>query len=310
MIQTLKNILKRIPLLLTTKRKAHEWLIHAKMRHLGNQRTLRTNAEYAIYHAYCKLRYISKVRTLHPQNRYAKEWSKKGFATLPASIERKERAQQTVRQFEKLFEEGKYDKNQATKDTSFIQISDCIDNLPDILSFIDRDVEEAVTSFYGSYFKFYRIRAYRTLPKKVSYEELKNAWRWHTDDYPNPVMKIMVYLTDADSQSGAFRAHPYESTQRLYAEGFFDRYHSEQFMGKLEDPKRFVWISGKAGDVVFFDNNLAHRATPPQEPHHRDVIVFEMVPSPVHWKEAFKKDKHKLEKEEEHYKYPTHPFSL
>lgn len=310
MIAAVKRILKKVPFLLSTKRKMQSMLAHAKMRHLGNQRTLRTNAEYASYHAYCKMRYLAKERSFPPKNRYAKEWAHKGFATLPRTTERQELAQHTDEKLEKLYHEGKIDKKLAAKDPSFIQIADCVENLPEIFRFVDKDVEAAVTSFYGSYFKFYRVRAYRTLPKKVSYEELKNAWRWHTDDYPNPIMKIMVYLTNADSHSGAFRTHPYESTKRLYSEGFFDRYHSEQFMEKLEDPKRYVWLSGKAGDVVFFDNNLAHRATPPQEPHHRDVIVFEMIPSPIHWKEAFKKDKHKLEKEEDHYKYPEHPFSL
>lgn len=310
MLHQIKKTLRNIPGLQALHRAYHKTLYGISWVLFTNHRPLLSNIEYWLYHQYCKVVGSKRRSAMDNSDHHAKELSEKGFTIIPPTPETAALARDISQYIDSKFDGTTFSGSNITSDESFIQIDNCVQAVPTLERFITTVVERTIAQHYASPFRFYRVRMYRTLPKDVSYEELKNAWRWHTDDYPNPVRKIMVYLTDTDSTNGAFRAHPYQRSRELYKKGFFDRYAVDNLMDDLEDAESYEWIEGKAGSIAIFDNNLVHRATPPNQSKHRDVLVFELIPSHEHWKDHYDRVGDDLSSERrDHIKYPVHPFS-
>ena len=272
--------------------------------HLG----FRMNAFYALHHAYCSICFLIRNKKFekNPKGLY---FRKERYAALDTNEARKRLAEKDEEAMMRLYNDPK-NHSSKTGDPSFVQIIEPTMRMEGMTDFIDKEVEDILHTFFKSYFKIYRASLYRTLPKSDSYENLKNAWRWHRDSYPSEIVKVMFYLTDTDRHTGALRVHSYDSSRDLLAEGFLDRYQDGQYIEKLDDPKRFNWLEGKAGTILFFDDNLVHRATPP-ETGYRDVIVFEVMPSGEYWKAHYERAKSLVSSDyrKNKMKWPLNPFN-
>lgn len=222
-------------------------------------------------------------RQIPSQNPLVQDLRINGFTILPTNKTRQILATTLARTMDALYSDPT-NHNPSVKDASFVQINDAIHKFPEATTILDDQVYSTVEALFGSNFKIYRACGYRTLPKTESYNELQNAWRWHSDCYPSQIIKVMMYLTDTDRHSGAFRVHALNNSKKLFRNGFFDRYNvTEPLQRKLDDASSYVWAEGAAGTIVIFDDNLVHRATPPEAGHYRDVFVFEVIPSRTPW---------------------------
>tara|TARA_R110000824_G_scaffold27426_10_gene93206 strand:- start:3827 stop:4660 length:834 start_codon:yes stop_codon:yes gene_type:complete len=111
---------------------------------------------------------------------------------------------------------------------------------------------------------------------------------WHIDNHPEEVIKIMVYLEDVDETSGPFQILDKQGsgskvqTTRVDHKDWTDfnpqtRYSDSQidhFRGLGYIPKN---LTGPAGTVIIFDNNIIHRATLCDK-KERSVITFMVKP--------------------------------
>lgn len=138
--------------------------------------------------------------------------------------------------------------------------------------------------FFGSNFKLIQATCYRT---KATEEAPANSWVWHSDNAPQRIYKIMIYLSDTTRESGAFAYHSQEDSRRL-APFFLDRYQTAHIQSELDDPNRYAFAEGKKGTVVLFDNNLIHRGTIPKPGTHRDALFFFVSPSFVPWRDHYR----------------------
>ena len=276
---SMKNLLKRSERLRAAKRRLDQARIRWHMIHLQNHLGIAENLKYALYQRWCRAAYRGKPAT----NQAVRDLRANLFAVLPANEARRALAAALASVMDGLYPDPA-NRNPSVMDPSFVQMNDAINAFPNATDILDQEVRSTLEAFFGSNFKIYRACGYRTLPKSEPYQELQNAWRWHSDCYPSQIIKVMMYLTDTDRHSGAFPVHPVANSKRLFRLGFFDRYAvPDALQRELDDAETYVWAEGPAGTIVIFDDNLVHRATPPEPPHHRDVFVFEVMPSREPW---------------------------
>ncbi len=161
-----------------------------------------------------------------------------------------------------------------------IRLKDGIGKLPEICDVITDDIMRTVESYFQSFFKIYWVQVYRTVPTR---EPPDASFLWHLDNCPRQVVKLMVYLTDTFESTGAFRLKPRALSAELIRRGFWDRSAKEQFASVLEDDATTTVFEGPKGTRILFLNwGCVHRAKHPQVAH-RDVAVFNFVPSLVPW---------------------------
>ena len=137
-------------------------------------------------------------------------------------------------------------------------------------------------NIYSSNVKVIDINAYQNTICKS--EKKISSWLWHFDNHPNEFIKIMIYLTDVDENSGPLELMVNKNNEgcklksnRIKKEDFFNRkqwddpkYFRGQYNGNRisdRDIRELVEkgynqrkILGKKGTVIMFSENLIHRA--------------------------------------------------
>ena len=112
-----------------------------------------------------------------------------------------------------------------------------------------------------------------------------NTWHWDTGPVqPDRWLKVLLYLTDADTQSGCMMALRHGATKAplkmdgtkiwgpLATPASVPR---EWLRAMFDDGYRPECLHGEAGSLVIFDTNIVHRGTRPAAGRHRDAINFE-----------------------------------
>jgi hypothetical protein len=136
--------------------------------------------------------------------------------------------------------------------------------------------------YFGSYYRIEWLDCYRSFPT----EEPRAAWLWHMDNVPIECMKVILYLTQADAQTGATQVLSVKDTRRLHGLGYFGIYDDER---KAEIGGAPLSLSMDRGDALCLDNNLLHRAVPPKY-KYRDVATFLILPNRCPWHEQLEMD--------------------
>lgn len=143
-------------------------------------------------------------------------------------------------------------------------------------------VSPVIEKFFQSYFQPYWIAIYRTQPGAV---DAGGSFDWHMDNNPKEYMKIFFYLNDVKESNGAFRAVKRKGSRYLIMRGFRSNSESlrikngpmvDRFVSKF--PTKLKVLEGDAGTVIFFDNNLVHKGTLPEQ-GTRTVVSIAMIPS-------------------------------
>jgi hypothetical protein len=187
-------------------------------------------------------------------------------------------------------------ENCTTPVDGAVRLRDGIKLIPEVTAAFTDDVVATVEHYFHSHFKIYWVQIYRTLPSARAPEA---SFLWHVDNCPAQVVKLMVYLTDTREDTGAFRLKPRPLSRRLLGQGFWDRSRAAQFASALEDrPSTTVFEGPKGTRILFLNWACIHRAKHP-EVSHRDVAVFNLLPSTVPWSVHFERHRGQLSMRDE-----------
>jgi len=148
-------------------------------------------------------------------------------------------------------------------------LSDLCEPLLDVL-------ERAV---YRSHVIVDKVYIYRS---PVSRQSPAASWLWHFDNHPREMLKVMVYLTDVGADSAPFE-YLADANGRPRLGTPLAPLHSDSRVAATEIDRCLAtgWtreaLTGPAGTVLVFDDNVVHRGTLARA-GHRDVVVFQVRP--------------------------------
>jgi len=161
------------------------------------------------------------------------------------------------------------------------QLKECLglEGLNELCAIVLPQIERKV---YGCDVVVDKVYIYRNL---VSRLEDQISWRWHYDNHPNEILKIMIYLTDVSESAGPFEYLRSTTTRKAFvadprplaADTLITRPMLERYGQLGFEPHKVV---GPKGTLVLFDNNTVHKANMAKT-RHRDVIVMQIRPSLV-----------------------------
>lgn len=160
-----------------------------------------------------------------------------------------------------------------------VQLKECldVDGLQELCALVLPQLERYV---YGSHVIVDKVYVYRNL---VSHREGEVSWTWHYDNHPIGIMKIMIYLTDVREDNGPFEYLRARGThEALYMSprplSDYGRISPSAAKGHLSRGYERHKVTGPAGTMVLFDENVVHRANV-AESGFRDVIVLQIRPA-------------------------------
>ena len=149
-------------------------------------------------------------------------------------------------------------------------------------------VKELERTVFGSFTIVDKVYVYRN---PVSHQLPRASWRWHFDNHPREMLKVMVYLTDVTDDTAPFQylrgrssgaPRPGAPLTPMFGTS---RVPDEQIERYLAGNWTAHSVTGRRGTIVVFDDNVIHRATL-SKAAHRDVVVFQVRPA------AFKAAQH------------------
>ena len=248
----------------------------------GNNHSFKVNLKYAAYESAARRSWKPRSKPTPSQAAAAERFKQNGFEVLPPpkgmTPEKLRAIKETV---DKRFEEQ---KNGYALGIGMSRLIDGLELLPEIVDFIDEDLEAVVENYYGSHFKIFAISFYRTLPTP---DKPDSSFLWHLDNCPKQEIKLMIYLDDVVADTGAFSVKDKPFSDNLRKEGFFDRKRIGQFIDRLSDTSTTKVLEGPTGSRLLFENGgCIHKATSPKR-EHRDVVTFVLIPSDIPWRPHF-----------------------
>jgi len=138
-------------------------------------------------------------------------------------------------------------------------------------------IDAVLKQIFKSYYIVSNAYIYRSVQSNLP---PRSSFLWHFDDHPECHLKLLFYLTDTYKSNGAIQVHSWQSARNLKRRGFLDRRNvSPKIQEDLNDEERYTVIEGKRGTSFIFAANTIHRGVIPEQ-GHRDVIAFELLPSP------------------------------
>ena len=134
-----------------------------------------------------------------------------------------------------------WDKSPVVEDNAFFR------------SALNEKVLDIVNSYMGIRSKLY----YATLNLTKPSEGLVGSQNWHRDEGDRKILKVFIYLTDVDEDSGPFM-YVKESVKGLKYGKLYPQYAPEGNYPTGQIPDYSV-MTGKAGTVIFCDTTGLHR---------------------------------------------------
>lgn len=133
---------------------------------------------------------------------------------------------------------------------------------------------------YGCHLVVDKLYVYRS---PVCRQAPRASWLWHFDNHPREMLKVMVYLTDVTEGTAPFEYLEAEPGRALLGSPIAplhndSRVPAEAIERHIRNGARRRAVTGPAGTVLIFDDNVVHRATL-AETGHRDVVVFQIRPA-------------------------------
>jgi hypothetical protein len=152
-----------------------------------------------------------------------------------------------------------------------------VDGIGELCEPLLAQLERAV---YGCHLIVDKVYVYRS---PISRQQPKASWLWHFDNHPREMLKVMVYLTDVDEDSAPFEyLRDPAGVPRLGAPlaplHGDSRIPAAQIERHLDEGWSRHIVTGPAGTVLVFDDNVVHRGTLARR-RHRDVVVFQVRPA-------------------------------
>jgi hypothetical protein len=153
-------------------------------------------------------------------------------------------------------------------------------------------VDDRAVRFFGSEYLVYWFTLARTAPAA---EQESVSFRWHCDKGPRGHLKLLVYLNASDEHGGNTALLDLAGTARVAGTGYpfgpaarrsGDLAVLSRLAGsELRECRRAL----RAGDGLLFQPaSVLHRGISPQR-GPRVVLTLCLLPSPIHWREAFRR---------------------
>ena len=245
----------------------------------GNNHSFRINMRYASYENAARRSWKARAKATPEQLAAASRFKANGFEVMPPP------ARMTPERLRAIKEN--VDRHFDQQNDGFVinygmrRLVDGIELIPDLIDFIDEDMEAVIENYYGSHFKLFAVTCYRTMPTP---DKPDSSFLWHLDNCPKQEIKLMIYLDDVVAETGALSVKDKPFSVGLRKEGFFDRRRINQFVGRLDDTSSTRVLEGSTGTRLLFENSgCIHKATSPQV-GHRDVVTFVIIPSDMPWR--------------------------
>ena len=255
----------------------------------GNNHSVAVNLRYANYHRACKSAWRPNRPATAEETKVADTFKKDGFALLPPPAEMSKEQLQTLKaKVDRLFA----NRNGSQKLTDgMYRLLDGLELIPEIIDFIDPELESVIEAYYGSYFKIFGVYFYHT---ESCATRPKSSFLWHADNCPGQEIKLMIYLDDVHADTGAIRLKTRSYSDDLKVRGFIERGRYASFLSELDNPATTAVVEGPVGTRLLFQNGSAiHKAVLPER-EHRDVVTFVIIPSQLPWRVQFARTKHLL----------------
>jgi len=158
-----------------------------------------------------------------------------------------------------------------------------------ILDVFDGPLGARLRDLYGCEFRIEWLDCYRT------YEGARDAsWAWHIDNVPPFFVKVLLYLTDSDSQSGTTEFVSAEETRLFKRAGYFGVTADERRADLNDIARRSGFVHRpmsfemRAGDALLFNNNNLHRGGGVVR-GYRDVMSFAILPARQPWRDELRR---------------------
>jgi hypothetical protein len=161
-----------------------------------------------------------------------------------------------------------------------IQVQDpfAIDGVQELCEPLLERVERGI---YGSHAIVDKLYVYRS---PISRQAPQASWKWHFDNHPREMLKVMIYLTDVREDTAPFVYLRERATGRFMMGSPLtplfgnSRVPAAQMERHLAGGWEEHSVTGPRGTMLIFDDNIVHRGTLAQA-SHRDVLVFQIRPS-------------------------------
>ncbi len=143
-------------------------------------------------------------------------------------------------------------------------------------------LEQLEYGVYRSHVVVDKVYVYRS---PVSRQSPKASWLWHFDNHPREMLKVMVYLSDVGEETAPFEylcdgdGRPKLGSPLAPLHGD-SRVPPEVIDRHLAGGWRREVVTGPAGTVLVFDDNVVHRGTLARSAP-RDVVVFQVRPATI-----------------------------
>jgi hypothetical protein len=255
----------------------------------GNNHSIKVNLRYASYESAARRHWKSRTKATPEQLATAERFKADGFLALPPPTGMTPERLRDIKQM--------VDQHFDRQNDGFVinygmrRLVDGIELIPELIDFIDADMEAVIENYYGSHFKVFAVTCYRTVPTP---DKPDSSFLWHLDNCPRQEIKLMVYLDDVVADTGALSVKDKPFSVDLRQQGFFDRRRINQFVGRLDDTASTRVLEGTTGTRLLFENGgCIHKATSPKV-GHRDVVTFVIIPSDMPWRPHFARNRNLL----------------
>lgn len=267
----------------TLKRAAYDLRHAVRDRIFANNQPTAVNLRYASYQR--EVRQHWKPNGITPADVAAADsFHRDGYLVLPPNQDGSEIASK----IDRLFSDP---ANCYRISEGFYRLIDGIERVPEIMDALDLEVEHILERYYRSHFKIFGVYFYRTLPTPT---KPQSSFLWHIDNCPAPEIKLMVYLDQVRTDTGALRLKDKPLSNNLRAGGFRNRNKVAHLQPRLDDEATTKAIEGPPGTRILFENGkVIHKATSPLV-EHRDVVTMVIIPSDIHWRVHFARNRHLL----------------
>lgn len=251
------------------------------IRVFGNTLALRVNLLYVLYVWLVKLAGFlglgERPRVSDAASREATAIHANGFTKLLSVLPETEVASISAK-VDALF--AQQEKTIKTlEDGGLLRLKSCLLEVPELERYIHAPrVKEMLQGYFGCAYKVYNCDVYRTLPQvHENPEEKFGSLKWHFDNCPDALLKLMVYLTDTNVDNGALTLVDKSKSIDLKHRGFWDRNQAPRYAQEIE--KNALSLEAPAGTALLFSvHHCIHKATLPRV-RHRDVAVFLVQPA-------------------------------
>lgn len=156
-----------------------------------------------------------------------------------------------------------------------------IENDMDYRKLFPEEAKNAIQDYYGSHFKVVGIRAYRNYhvsDSEINQDQLGALTQlWHLDSFSPSFLRLFVPLNDVTEESGPTEYISERDTSKILSK-FSRKEYSLQpdNVEKEVDVKNFTVEKGSCYLLNVFQH--LHRAQSQDSGHHRDIVVFNIVP--------------------------------